>query len=155
MTRHTPVRLLTLACCLCSALSAAQPAAPLRAGAAKTNITSPLGTPIIGGFAPFPAQEVHDELHARCLVLDDGQTRLALVICDLLGVHRTLSLETRRLILEVTGIPPENVIFAGTHTHSAGSALGVSRLAYDQPLDDHQKLIARRVTDAVCVYTCK
>jgi len=149
MMRLTPVRFLALACWLVSALAAAQPNAPLRAGAAKTNITSPLGTPIIGGFAPFPAQEVHDELHARCLVLDDGRTRLAIVICDLLGVHRVLSLEARRLIQDATGIPPENVIFAGTHTHSAGSALGVSRLAYDQPLDDYQKFIARRVTDAV------
>ena len=149
MSRLTPVCFLIVACLLGSALAPAQSNAPLRAGAAKTNITSPLGTPIIGGFAPFPAQEVHDELHARCLVLDDGRTRLAIVICDLLGVHRTLSLEARRLIREATGIPPENVIFAGTHTHSAGSALGVSRLAYDQPLDEYQKFIARRVTDAV------
>lgn len=62
--------------------------APLQAGAATSNITPPLGTRIVGGFAPYPAEHIHDELHARCLVLDDGQTRLALVVCDLLGHNR-------------------------------------------------------------------
>ena len=37
-------------------------------------------------FLPFPATHVHDELHARCLVLDDGKTMLAFVVCDLLGM---------------------------------------------------------------------
>ena len=27
-----------------------------------------------------PAKHIHDELHARCLVLDDGTTRIALVV---------------------------------------------------------------------------
>src|SRR5262245_12258617 len=50
-----------------------------RAGAATSNITPPLGSSIIGGFVPFPATHVHDELHARCLVLDDGKIKLVLV----------------------------------------------------------------------------
>ena len=84
---------------------AAPAAAPqLRAGAATSNITPPLGTRIVGGFAPYPAQHVNDELHARCLVLDDGTTRLALVVCDVLGLHRAVSLEARRLIREAIGI---------------------------------------------------
>lgn len=62
--------------------------APLQAGAVTSNMTPPLGTRIVGGFAPDPAEHIHDELHARCLVLDDGQTRLALVVCDLLGHNR-------------------------------------------------------------------
>src|SRR5690606_420664 len=81
---------------------AASPASPppLRAGAATSNITPELGLRIVGGFAPYPATHVHDELHARCLVLDDGTTKLALVVCDLLGLHRSVSLEARRLIAE-------------------------------------------------------
>ena len=65
--------------------------APFRAGAATSNITPPLGVGIIGGFVPFPATHVHDELHARCLVLDDGQGKLAIVVCDLLGIDRIVS----------------------------------------------------------------
>jgi neutral ceramidase len=132
----------------------AAPVAPadksgLRAGAATSNITPPLGLRIVGGFAPYPADDVHDELHARCLVLDDGRTRLALVVCDLLGLHRTVSLEARRLIREETGISPENVMISGTHTHSAASALGESRFSFEQPLDDYQRFVARRIADGV------
>ena len=74
-----------------------QPAKTLvfRAGAAASNITPPLGSPIVGGFLPFPATHVHDELHARCLVLDDGKTKLVFVVCDLLGIDRSVSDEAR------------------------------------------------------------
>ena len=62
----------------------------LKAGAAISNITPPLGQNIVGGFSPTPSTHVHDELHARCLVLDDGKTRLALVVLRLVG-HFSLS----------------------------------------------------------------
>jgi hypothetical protein len=122
---------------------------PLRAGAATSNITPELGTLVVGGFAPYPAQHVHDELSVRCLVLDDGQTKLALVVCDLLGLHRSVSVEARRLIQEAMGIPPQNVFISATHTHSAGTALGKSRYVNEQVLDDYQRFVARRIADGV------
>jgi neutral ceramidase len=136
---------------LLSSIAWAAPAAApgLRAGAATSNITPELGLKIVGGFAPYAAEHVHDELHARCLVLDDGKTKLALVVCDLLGMHRSLSIEARRLVQEATGIPPENVMVSATHTHSAASALGASRFGSDQPLDDYQRFVARRIADGV------
>ena len=60
----------------------------LRAGAAMADITPPLGEMVVGGFAPFPATSIHDKLYAKCLVLDDGETQIALVICDNLGIVR-------------------------------------------------------------------
>lgn len=129
--------------------AAPAPVAKLRAGAATSNITPELGMRIVGGFAPYPALHVHDELFARCLVLDDGRTKLALVVCDLLGLHRSLSIEARRLIQEATGIPAENVMISATHTHSAATALGESRFVSDQPLDAYQRFVARRIADGV------
>jgi len=121
----------------------------LWAGAATSNITPRLGTRVVGSFAPYPAEHIHDELHARCLVLDDGETKLALVVCDLLGLHRSVSVEARRLIEEETGIPPQNVLVSATHTHSAGTALGHNRYANEQELDDYQRFVARRMADGV------
>ena len=121
----------------------------LRAGAATSNITPAIGGEIIGGFAPFPSTHVHDELFARCLVLDDGQTRLALVVCDLLGIHKAVSDEARRLIDQASGIPREHVLISATHTHSATSALGKDRFKHEQPLDDYQSFVARRIADGV------
>lgn len=121
----------------------------LRAGAAMSNITPELGSAIIGGFVPFPATHVHDELHARCLVLDDGKTMVALVVCDLLGMHRSVSMEARKLIQDATGIPPERVLISCTHTHSAASALGSERFTSEQPLNDYQRFVAKRIADGV------
>jgi hypothetical protein len=123
--------------------------AALRAGAATSNITPDLGANIVGGFQPFPGKDVHDELNARCLVLDDGDTKIALVVCDLLGMHRSVSIEARRLIQQQTGIPPENVLISATHTHSAASALGSPGYRSEIQLDDYQKFVARRIADGV------
>jgi len=144
-------RFLTLALALLTSVSfAAAPAsAPLQAGAATSVITPDLGSDIIGGFVPFPATHVHDELHARCLVLDDGKSKLAFVVCDLLGLHRSVSVEARRLIQQATGIPPEHVMISGTHTHSAASALGERSYSSEQKLDDYQRFVARRIADGV------
>ena len=139
---------------LLSAVSlVAAPTTPsaLRAGAATSNITPDLGGDVVGGFVPFPATNVHDELHARCLVLDDGNTRLAFVVCDLLGLHRTVSVEARKRIADETGIPAENVLISGTHTHSAVNALGQIPRGFhsDVELTPYQQFIARRIADGV------
>lgn len=134
----------------CAALAARLPAAPaptapvFRAGAATANITPPLGLPVIGGFVPFPATHVHDELHARCMVLDDGKTQLAFVVCDVLGVATGVSAEARAFIEKECGLPPSRVMISATHTHSACSAIQVGA-----ELDDYQKFVARRVADVV------
>lgn len=130
---------------------AAVPKAPLLAGAATSNITPEIGGDIVGGFLPFPSTHIHDELHARCLVLDDGKKKLALVVCDLLGLHRSVSVEARRLIEKATGIPASNVLISATHTHSATSVIGETPRSYasDVALDDYQRFVARRIADGV------
>lgn len=129
----------------------AQEKPAFRAGAATSNITPPLGGEVVGGFLPFPATHIHDELHARCLVLDDGEVKLALVVCDLLGLHRSVAVEAKRLIEESTGIPGERVVVSATHTHSAVSALGEAPrpFASDVELNDYQRFVARRIADGV------
>lgn len=132
-----------------SVVAAPPDSGSLRAGAATSNITPGLGAEIVGGFEGFPATHVHDELYARCLVLDDGKTKLALVVCDLLGMHRSVSVEARRLIQETLGLPPAHVLIAATHTHSAASALGEKGYRSEQALDDYQRFVARRIADGV------
>ncbi|MFM7130854.1 MAG: neutral/alkaline non-lysosomal ceramidase N-terminal domain-containing protein [bacterium] len=124
-------------------------AAGLRAGAAVSDITPGLGENIVGGFQPFPGKDIHDELKARCIVLDDGQTKLAMIVCDLLGFHRSVSVEARRLIFAQSGIRPENVLISATHTHSATSALGLAGYRTELQLDEYQKFVARRIADGV------
>jgi neutral ceramidase len=147
------MRILLLSFVTAVSLLAADPPAkaPLMAGAATSNITPELGGEVVGGFAPYPCTHIHDELHARCLVLDDGKTKLALVVCDLLGLHRSVSVKAREWIEAETGIPAANVMISGTHTHSAVNALGgpVRQYTSDMELTDYQKFVARRIADGV------
>lgn len=138
------------------AAGAADPVTTLRAGAAKSNITPPLGLPLVGEWNNPPGAYVRDELYARCMVLDNGKTRMAFVVCDLLGLSRGVSDEARRMAEERTGIPAGNILVSAIHTHSAASVLG-NRWDLTAPLDDYQAFVARRIADAVAcaIYTLR
>jgi neutral ceramidase len=150
--RSAIVVLLTLLLALVLASpTMAQERAPRRlmAGAATSNITPPLGELIVGNWTPIPATHVHDELHARCLVLDDGETRVAIVVADNVGIPQRVLDEAKRLAHKDTGIPAERVLIASTHTHSATTARGSERYDASEPLDHYQTFLARRIADGI------
>ncbi len=129
--------------------TASTPTKVLRAGAAVSNITPEIGGAIIGGFSPFPSTHVHDELNARCLVLDNGEQRLAIVVCDLLGASQQMFDEAARLVEKQTGIRREALLMSCTHTHSAVSALSANRYSTQEPLSAYQTFVAQRIADGV------
>ena len=134
-------------------LSTAQQAV-FRAGASTANITPPLGSGIVGNFGiPPPANYVHDELHARSLVLDDGTTKLVFVVVDNVGIIREVFDEAKRLIVEETKIPTAQILISSDHTHSASSASGIGEIRggwnAGRPLDDYQRFLVRRIADGV------
>jgi len=117
-----------------------------RAGAAVSNITPPLGNPNALRSSRPPATHVHDELHARCLVLDDGQAKLALVVCDLRHMSAEVAAAAKQIIQQTTGIPPECVLISATHTHSSsGAGLEESAAAFY----DTRAFLTRRIADGV------
>ncbi len=121
-------------------------AGELRAGAATANITPPLGIEMNGGTAPGYATHVHDELHARALVLDDGATRLAFVVVDNCLIDRAVFDAAKALVFQHTGIASNHVSMSCTHTHSAGSVCGV-HLSEADPA--YRAWLPRRIADAV------
>lgn len=124
-----------------------QDAVPLRAGAAVVDISPqqfPLNMP--GGFNANMAEGVHDPLHARALVLDDGALQLALVVVDNLGIAREMADEARAIITERCGIPPEKVLVAATHTHSAPAA---NVKEGSEPAVAYRKLVIEGIADSV------
>ena len=54
-----------------------------RAGAATSNITPRIGTTINGSMQNIVIQHIHDDTHARALVLDNGETQLGFVVIGL------------------------------------------------------------------------
>jgi hypothetical protein len=92
---------------------------------------------------------VHDELWAKCLVLDDGRTRVAFVVCDNLGIAREVADAAKEIIHEKTGLVPQNIMIAATHTHSSISARGTNRLVRYNDLRPYQQFLVRRIADGV------
>src|SRR5436190_1974742 len=114
-----------------------------RAGAHAMDIT-PQKFPISvnGGMQDRQAKGAHDRLHARCLVLDDGTTRLAIAVCDSCMIPRELLDEAKRLASKATSIPTERMLISATHTHSAPTVTGVFQ---SDPDRDYQKYLSERI----------
>jgi neutral ceramidase len=120
---------------------------PLLAGAAIANITPWLGDGLVGNFGtPPPAKYVHDELYARCFVLDDGTTRIALVVSDNIYISREVLDAAKR---QATGLPAERMLMSCTHTHSSVSARWKNPLQHERKFSEYQQFVAHRIADGV------
>ena len=106
------------------AFAADAAAAPFRAGAAAIDIT-PTQFPVIVncGFEERTARRAVDPLFVKALVLDDGATRLAIVVVDNCVIPRALLDRAKELATERAGIPIERMLIAATHSHSTPSVL--------------------------------
>lgn len=144
--RRSVLRFSALLCALALNLSAADKPRLLRAGAATSNITPKLGTSINGNMSDGKATHIHDELHSRALVLDDGTTKLAIVVNDSCMIPREVFDEAKRLASEATGIPASHMMMSATHTHSAATSASVFQSEADM---DYRAFLAVRIADAV------
>lgn len=99
-------------------------AGQFRAGAALVDI-SPTNFPVIVNamFTERSATQTVDPLHTKALVLDDGETRLAIAIVDTCMMERALIDAAKREASGRTGIPLNRMLVSATHTHSAPSAM--------------------------------
>jgi hypothetical protein len=96
--------------------------APLHVGVGKRVITPDPLLPVSGGLGiPVPTKEKRGDLTARALVLQSGETAVAIVQLDLLGFPSTLG---NRVRAKVRKIPAENILIGSTHTHSAPDCYG-------------------------------
>ncbi|MFH1918705.1 MAG: LamG-like jellyroll fold domain-containing protein [Planctomycetota bacterium] len=136
MRRITPVLVVGLLPALLSGFShpAVSAEKVFRAGAFVLDIT-PKEFPAIvsGGFLERTADGVNDPLHARAIVLDDGTTRLAIVVVDNLLMPRDLLDDAKEKAHETTGIPADHMLISATHTHSAPSVVGALGTGVDEP----------------------
>jgi len=90
----------------------------LIAGVARANITPPVGM-LQAGYAArkTPATGIHDELATVVLYLNDGSTETALITADLLAIGAPGVARIRQACAVATGVPPEQILVAASHTH--------------------------------------
>ena len=100
-------------------------------------ISPPIGVPL-AGFAARPevSTGTHDDLFARALVLETPGTAVVFVSVDLLALPGDFIARVRHSIHESTGIQPDSIMIASTHTH-AGPVTITTFFNPDGGVDSH------------------
>jgi len=89
----------------------------LCAAVGRADITPPIGIPLVGYAGRGPSTGAHDPLTITALVLGCGDSRAAILGCDLLFVDPEFVDATSAMIRDRCSIPAENVLFCCSHTH--------------------------------------
>ncbi len=114
----------------------------LRAGAARSIITPPVGMTMAGYAAREGAAVDKDgELSATALVLEDERTRIAVIAFDLVFIQEPLVSTLREKIGKSLGVQRSHVLLNFSHTHCGPTSEG---LQYDD--DEQQDLLRRAYT---------
>ncbi|MGI8965792.1 MAG: neutral/alkaline non-lysosomal ceramidase N-terminal domain-containing protein, partial [Limisphaerales bacterium] len=85
---------------------------------AEIDITPPIGHRMAGYFDERLATGIHDPLHAKAIVLQQENEKIALVFCDLVGISLNVSKKARAEASRQTGIPISHILIAATHSHT-------------------------------------
>ncbi|HIE51903.1 MAG TPA: hypothetical protein EYP85_09105 [Armatimonadetes bacterium] len=119
-----------------------------RAGAAEVVITPPVGGPM-GGYLERWRESlgVQDDLYARALWVEDGETSIAFVTADVMGFDEGLVAYVRDLLRESLGLPAEQVLLNASHTH-AGPAILPLRGEGERD-ESYLEVLARQLVSAV------
>jgi hypothetical protein len=96
----------------------------LKASAAQVDLNPPAGSWMTGfGARITPTTGQHDPIMAHGLLLDDGENKLAIVSCDLIGFTPAFVADIRHRIAHKSSIPALNILIVCTHTHSGPTSM--------------------------------
>jgi len=93
----------------------------MHAGVAKAKITPPLSAKRWEG---RDFKGVYRDLYARTVVFSHEDKQVAFVLCDLLGISSELVKTIRVRVHQKTGLSPEEIFIACTHSHSTPDTIG-------------------------------
>ncbi|MFP4384135.1 MAG: hypothetical protein ACLFSE_08800, partial [Spirochaetia bacterium] len=71
-----------------------------------------------------PAAGVHDDLWARAIVIDDGNTTVGLVVLDSIGIFHGEVMKIRQAVKQA-GLGYDHIIITATHNHEAPDLMGL------------------------------
>lgn len=112
----------------------------LFAGTSKTIITPLQEMEVSKG------KKIHDDLYSKALILDNGETKIALIVVDNQGVPTWIINSAKQKIQEETDIPISNIMISSTHTHSgvyAGEP--IESKTHGAQLNQYQKYLVERI----------
>jgi hypothetical protein len=127
-------------------------AAEYRAGAAQVIITPPQGMPMAGYYYVRLNEGVHDDLHAKAIVIEGDGGKVALVALDLVNIPRHFVEEARSQIEKEAGIPGTRVMISATHSHTGpelGARLKGVNAATQELAEGYYKTLPGKIAESV------
>ena len=118
----------------------------LRLGAAQVDITPPVGAPLAGEYYNQNADGVHDPLHVKAMVLEQGGVKVAMAALDLVSLPRDIVESARAMVQQRIGLDPDHVMISATHAHTTPVVL-TDPSRYN--LEGKDKQIAQTYTDSL------
>ncbi len=119
----------------------------LQAGVGRAVITPAQGIPLAGYFNPRPNTGKLDDLFAKALLLQKGESRIAIVSCDLCFLPPEL-VENVRCLLRQDGLGnwAEHLLLMATHTHTGPYTAEF----FGEPANpEYLQFLERRIASAV------
>lgn len=99
--------------------------AKLRAGAAKNDISSPIGTPLAGygDRVGVPSKAIHDPLMATAVVIESDNRYYCFAGLDFFYMRLDFYNDVAKRLRKATGMPDDCVFMGASHSHHASGAL--------------------------------
>ena len=97
---------------------------PLQLGVAREDITPKIGARICGYSPDQYSESIRDHLAATALAFQSGEKKALMISVTVCEVDTGLMNALRQEIGEKTGVSPQAIIIAATHTHSGPTLMG-------------------------------
>ncbi len=125
----------------------------LHAGVSSVDISPTQKSSIIaGGFLEAQANRVNDRLFVRCVVLDDGKSKIAMAIVDTCMMTQSLIDQAKLQASKECGIPVDHMMVSATHTHSAPAAMGCLGTRQDK---EYALFLPGKIAEAIVIANSK
>ncbi|MDD4538048.1 MAG: hypothetical protein PHT80_03450 [Lentisphaeria bacterium] len=116
----------------------------LSAGFARLDITPPFGIFMQGYYSERHANGIRDPLYVNAVAYSDGEHTAVTLVLDIIGINQAECAICRDTVVKNTGLPPEAIFIACTHTHTG--PVVYDSLYKKDPL--YNEMLFRRVADA-------
>lgn len=125
----------------------------LMAGAAQQLINPEKDSLYFAGGKPNrPFIDVHDNLYAKAVVLQDAHTAIGIITFDCIGLMYPELEKIRQLVKQrIPDFPTEHLVSSSTHTHAGPDVVGIwgKDFLHTGIVESHMNLITERAAMAV------
>jgi hypothetical protein len=97
----------------------------LKVGVSTAVINPKTGAYIAGDKQNRKFTDIHDNLHAKAVVISSGNENIVLLTLDCIGLLYPDVLKIRKKVAEISNLNTERIIVSSTHTHSGPDVVGI------------------------------